>query len=234
MKLAMMQPYFFPYLGYLRLISLSDSFVIFDTAQFIRHGWINRNRVLHPKNGWLYLIVPLERHARETMIKDVRIADGHPWRQRILGQLQHYKRKAPYFGQTFELVREGLALQTSSIAELNVHVLKLLCSHLGLSFNWQVFSEMSLSLGPVAGPGDWALRVAEALGAAEYINPIGGKELFNRASFKQSGIELSFLEERPLQYELKGYTFEPNLSIIDVLMWNSPEQVRRYLEKNQT
>ncbi len=80
MRLAVMQPYFFPYLGYFALIKKSDHFVIFDTPQFIRHGWIERNRILKPVEGWQYIKVPLVKHSRETAIKDIVIRNSENWK----------------------------------------------------------------------------------------------------------------------------------------------------------
>lgn len=94
MKLGIMQPYFFPYLGYFSLIKHTDRFILFDTVQFIRHGWIERNRILKPNEGWQYIQVPLIKDkGRDTVIKDVKIRNTENWQQKIIAQLQHYKKK---------------------------------------------------------------------------------------------------------------------------------------------
>jgi len=97
MKLAIMQPYFFLYLGYFSLIKHTDKFILFDIVQFIRHGWIERNRILKPSEGWQYFRVPLQKHPRETKIKDILIDNDQAWKEIILAQLQHYKKSAPYY-----------------------------------------------------------------------------------------------------------------------------------------
>ena len=97
MRLGIMQPYFMPYLGYFSLIKNTDEFILFDTVQFIRHGWIERNRILKPSGGWQYFQVPIiKENGRETVIKNVRINNSENWKSKILAQLQHYKKKAPY------------------------------------------------------------------------------------------------------------------------------------------
>lgn len=229
MKLGIMQPYFFPYIGYFDLIYQTDHWIVFDTAQYIRHGWVNRNRILHPKEGWQYVTVPVQRHQRETPIKDIRIAEDGRWRDRILGQLQHYKNRAPFFNDVLEMVANSLSDSDGSLTQLNVRGLSGICAYLGVSFRFVVFSEMDLALGPVDGPGDWALRIAEALGASEYLNPPGGADLFDPSKFEAAGIRLTIQAPADLEYNCQGYEFQPNLSIIDVLMWNSPEAVRVYL-----
>jgi len=166
MRLGIMQPYFLPYIGYFDLVYRTDRWVVFDTVQYIRHGWVNRNRILHPKKGWLYITVPTEKHSRDTPICEVRIREDGRWRDKILGQLQHYKRKAPYFQSVYDLVASCMQDNGGSLAELNVSGLVRVCSYLGIPLNHSVFSRMDLELGPIEGPGDWALRISESMAPA--------------------------------------------------------------------
>ena len=166
MKLGIMQPYFYPYLGYFDLINYSDKWVVFDTVQYIRHGWMNRNRIVSPKGGWQYIIAPLKKHSRDTLIKDIEVSDDPGWHCRILGQIEHY-RKAPYFTEVYRLIEECLEIQESMLSRLNVAILGSVCRHLGISFKYEFYSEMDLKIGQIECPGDWALRISEALGARE-------------------------------------------------------------------
>ena len=99
MKLGIMQPKFFPWLGYFDLVNMVDEWIVFDTPQYERHRWMNRNRVLHPNTGWQYITVPLRKHPRDIPTNQVEIAMETDWRGLILRQLQHYKKKAPYYKQ---------------------------------------------------------------------------------------------------------------------------------------
>jgi hypothetical protein len=231
MKLGIMQPYFFPYLGYFDLINYSDRWIAFDTVQYIRHGWVNRNRILHPKEGWQYIIVPLNKFRRDTVIRDIEVNEDPRWRTRILGQIKHYKKKAPYFRETYQLVEECLAVEEHSLPRLNVAILDKVCRYLGIPFEYEYFSEMELELGPVEGPDDWALCISEAIGATEYVNPAGGIAIFDSSKFEARGIRLSIRNLPSLGYPCTGYEFIPGLSIIDVLMWNPPDKVKEYLDK---
>jgi hypothetical protein len=234
MKLGIMQPYFFPYLGYFDLIYNSDRWIVFDTVQYIRHGWINRNRILHPKEGWQYIIVPRKKHGRQTAIKDVEISADPRWPLLILAQIGHYQRRAPYYEETYKLVKECLAVEESSLSRLNVAILEKVCLYLGMSFQYEYFSEMVLELGPVERPGDWALRIAESLDAKEYVNPPGGEAIFDASRFKAAGIKLNIRNLPHMEYKCRSYNFVPDLSIIDVLMWNPPEKVKGYLDEHRT
>jgi hypothetical protein len=228
-----MQPYFFPYLGYFDLVHQATKWIVFDTVQYIRHGWINRNRILHPNKGWQYIGVPLKGHSRDASIAEIEIArDNRGWQERILGQLQHYKKRAPYFRETITLVEQSLYSEKTSIVRLNVNCLSLVCQYLEMPFEYELFSEMHLELGPIDGPGDWALKISEALGATEYINPPGGVSIFEPEKFRAAGIKLTIRQLPPLEYQCSGYEFMPNLSVIDLLMWNSPQQIRSHLEEH--
>ena len=229
MKLAIMQPYFFPYLGYFDLIHRTDRWVVFDTAQYIRHGWVNRNRILHPNSGWQYILAPLQQHHREAPIRDVRVHEGRGWRDRLCGQLVHYKKKAPYYAAAMGLVEDCLDNTELSLSRLNVGILDKVCRYLQIPFRYEYFSDMKLDLGPITGPGDWALRISEAMGADEYINSPGAKGYLDRKQFESAGIKLTFQEFENMTYCCDPYSFEPALSIIDVLMWNSPSAVVRHL-----
>ena len=231
MKVGIMQPYFFPYLGYFDLINRTDRWIVFDTAQYIRHGWVNRNRIQHPQQGWQYIIVPLKKHEREAAIKDIEVAATGEWRQRIIGQLMHYKKRAPFFRETISLVEDCLAGEEQYLSRLNTNILGKVCRHIDIKWNHNVFSEMKLDIKPVYTPGEWALRISEALGAKEYLNPPGGADLFDAGAFAQAGVKLVIQDPFNFPYESPGYIFEPNLSVIDALMWNSPQAIKHYLDQ---
>jgi len=233
MILGIMQPYFFPYLGYFDLINCSDHWVVFDTAQYIRHGWVNRNRILHPKESWQYIIVPIKKNAREEKIANIQINNDTDWKNKILGQLQHYKKHARYYGETLKLVEDCLDLDETHLSRLNAGIIAKICTYLGIPFKYEFFSEMNLELGLVEGPGDWALRISQALGAIEYVNPPGGRDIFDFSKFEDLGIKLTIREIPPLEYTCRKYEFIPGLSIIDVLMWNTPTQIKSFLDKQK-
>lgn len=220
-----MQPYFFPYLGYYSLINYSDQWVVFDTVQFIRHGWIERNRILKPEDGWQYISVPLHKHRREVAIKDVRIRTDEDWQQKIFRQLEHYKKKAPHYNKTVELINKAIEIETESIVTLNSNILKVTCEYLSIPFQLQIFSQMNLSVDPVQHPGDWAVNISKAVRAAEYVNPMGGIEIFKPEQFKTYGVELRFLKNALPLYDQRRKSFEPGLSIIDVMMYNDKEEI---------
>ena len=230
MKLAIMQPYFFPYIGYWQLIHAADCFVSFDDAQYMRHGWVNRNRILKPGGGWQYILVPLKKHELKESIRNVQAHPDKKWKDLIIGQLAHYKKKARYFDETIEIVRKILyGNNEQGIAAINLMIINDLCMHLDIKTEIIVSSKQKFNYEDVGDAGEWALRISEQMGASEYINPAAGSELFSREKFSSSNLRLSFLKPQEIVYSQRG-DFEPSLSIIDVLMFNGIDGTKRYLE----
>ena len=226
-----MQPYFFPYIGYWQLIHAVDRFVLFDDAQYMRHGWINRNRILKPGGGWQYMLVPLKKHDLTESIKNVQAHPDKKWKELIIGQLAHYKKKARYFDETSEVVREILFTNNDqSMASINFAIIKKLCAYLDIKKEILISSKQNFNYADVGDAGEWALRMAEQMGASEYINPAGGAELFSQEKFSSSNIKLSFLKSHEIVYSQQG-VFEPSLSIIDVLMFNGIDGTKGLLNK---
>ncbi len=228
-----MQPYFFPYLGYISLIKATEEFILFDPVQFIRHGWIERNRVLKPEKEWQYISVPLQKYSQATLIKDIQINNNEDWKGKLLRQLEHYKKRSPFYKPTIEVISNGLSIKTDSIVELNQSVLKSICEYLNITFNCKIFSQMNLEIAPVNAPDEWALNICSALGYKEYWNPPGGVEFFDRSKYEKAGVKLVFQKPLLEQYSQRRgpENFENGLSIIDVMMFNSPEEINTMLDK---
>lgn len=226
-----MQPYFFPYVGYFALIDRVDTWVVFDVTQYTPKTWMNRNRVLHPTTGWNWVTVPLANSSQSIAIHEAKVADPLAALRSTLGKLSHYRRRAPYWSEVEAVVRATFESVTDrSLVDLNVRGMAAVCAYLGVEFRPLVCSELDLDLGRIDGPGGWAPAIAAALGASEYVNPIGGAHLFDPADFAAAGVNLSFLEQPCFTYDTGPYQFEPGLSVLDALMWNPPSVVRTALE----
>ncbi|MGO9022561.1 MAG: WbqC family protein [Syntrophobacteraceae bacterium] len=224
--LGIMQPYFLPYVGYFSLIMAADEWIVFDPVQFIRHGWIERNRILKPNEGWQYISVPLVKLPRETLIKDTRIRVEEPWRQKIFRQLEHYRKHAPYYSEVYAFLEKSFEYETNSITRLNTHLINCTCRYIGIPFSAHIYSNMNLIHDEITNPGEWALNIAKAVNAKGYVNPPGGVELFDKEKFRSAGINLKFLKNNLSSYNQKRPVFEPRLSIIDVMMFCAPEEAR--------
>jgi hypothetical protein len=231
MKTAIMQPYFYPYIGYFQLIQSADRFILLDDVQYIRHGWINRNRILKPGDGLQYIIMPLATHSRETLIKDLRPADPDKNKDKVLRQIEHYKKAAPFYKTVRTLMGDCFAKHHYSITDMNGYYLKAVCQYIGIDFKVEISSTMGFDYTGVRDAGEWSLRMCEQLHASEYINPIGGMELFDSNKFEKSNIRLQFLEPALKEYRQRRNLFEPGLSIIDVMMFNEPAAIKNLVNE---
>lgn len=230
MTLGFMQPYFVPYLGYFDLIRQTDEWVVFDTAQYIRRGWVNRNRVLKAGGGISYITVPVRYAPLETPIADIQVDDGQPWRARILAQFDVIRSRAPYFEPVRALLEATFQEPNTSLGRINLVLLGKCCAYLGIPFRPRLFSSLNISADLIEGPGDWALQVCRTLGANEYLNPVGGRTLYDPQRFALSGVKLRIQQFVPMRYDTPGYSREDNLSILDVLAWNNPAAVIAHLD----
>ncbi len=233
MTLGIMQPYFMPYIGYISLIKHTDRFILFDTVQFIRHGWIERNRMLKQNEGWQYIQVPLiKQDGRDTLIKDIKINNKEEWKRKILAQIQHYKKVAPYYRRVVALLEDIFTNDFEDITTLNKASLECICKYLGFERKLEVFSQMHLDIDVVNAPDEWALNICKAIdGVTGYINPIGGLSFFDRNKYENAGIKISFQQMEITEYSQKRDMFEPGLSILDVMMWNDVDEINRMLDK---
>ncbi len=222
MKLAIMQPYFFPYLGYFGLIRNTDSWIVFDTPQFIYHGWIARNRILDSKEGWQYINAPLRKHSRNTAIRDIQIRSEEKWKDKIFAKLTTYKKIAPYYTNISNLIHDIFEFDNDSIVKMNCHIIKNICSYLQIEWNYSIFSEMNIDIEKPSSPDEWALNICKNIGYVnEYWNLPGGKSFFDRKKYSDNNINLKFYNQILKPYYQKRNHFEAGLSIIDVLMFNS-------------
>jgi hypothetical protein len=229
MRLALMQPYFLPYLGYFQLMSAVEEFVIYDDVQFIKNGWINRNRIL--VNGQpSYITLPVERGHLGDFVNQRGFVGYADARARILGQVDAAYRRAPFFKEVRTLLKSLLELEEENVAATVGRQLAELANYLGISANFRISSSLGKYDGELAGQ-DRVIEVCRTLGATTYYNAIGGMELYDPSAFAKAGLELVFIRSRAGDYKQYADPFVPNLSILDVLMFNSLERVREMLEE---
>lgn len=218
-----MQPYLFPYLGYFQLIGAVDAYVVYDDAQFIKGGWINRNSILLSGQPHRFSIA-LSHASPNKRIAEIDIADDFT---RFLRTLEHAYRKAPMHEPVFELLRAICAHEDRNLARFAAHSLVRIRDYLGLSTRFVLSSQ--LEKDAAADAQDKVLQMCEQLGAGTYVNAIGGQSLYQAHAFAQKKISLRFLLGGNMPYTQFGQTFVPRLSIIDALMFNSPATLRALL-----
>ncbi|WP_353085172.1 WbqC family protein [Flavobacterium sp.] len=231
MKVAIMQPYFFPYIGYFQLVAAVDKFVIYDDVNFIKGGWINRNKLLINKKSSLFT-VPLNKSSSYTLINETKInlKFYNIWKVKFLRSLEQSYKKAPYFTEVYNLIKNVLEINENDlISELAVNSIKNVIDYLQLDTE---ICETSENYNNKTKSGQE--RVLDICGiekASQYINPIGGIELYSKKTFKENGIVLNFIKSKPIIYTQFDNDFSPWLSIIDVLMFNSVSEVNKMVNQ---
>lgn len=225
-----MQPYFFPYIGYFQLMNLCDEFIVFDTVRFIKQGWINRNRILHPEGTPKYLSVPIQKFKSDTLIKDILIDNKVDWKQSIIiNRLQVYYKDAPYKEEVIAFVRDCLSEEFSSLSELNVHLLKKTCNYLNINCHITSLSKSNFEYEDATASDEWGLNISKALNAKTYINAPGGILFYDKNKYKKEDIEIIFINPILNSYNQNCETFTPGLSILDVMMFNSVDEIQEML-----
>ena len=230
MKIAIIQPYLFPYIGYFSLIKNTDFFVFFDTPQYIRKGWINRNRILSANGDITYFTVPIQKADRNTPINKIIVANNYDWKMKTLGQLNIYK-KAPNYGRVIDLVKGIFNTDTMLISDLAIKSIVKTCEYLDIDIKYDIFSKMNLALPEVKEPDEWALYITKELGYNTYINPPGGMSFFNREKYQINDVDLQFLVQEIIPYRQNREVFIPALSMIDVMMFCSCNEINEMLCK---
>lgn len=228
MKLAIMQPYIFPYIGYFQLINAVDKFVIYDDVNFINRGWINRNRILVNGKDSLFTI-PLKEASQNKLINEIEVNWDSNWKNKWLKTLEQSYKKAPYFEAILPLIQATLASEKLIFSEIIVENLQLICTYLGIGT--QIVPSSSIYQNTQLKAQERILDICLQEQANHYINPIGGMELYNKEVFAEKQIQLNFIKTQAIQYPQFKNEFVPWLSIVDVLMFNSVEDIKSYLDK---
>lgn len=221
-----MQPYFMPYIGYLQLIDLVDIFVIYDNIQYTKKGWINRNRFIQNKDVQTFTI-PLKKDSDYLYISERKIADSFN-REKLCNQLMNSYRKAPYFDDVYPLICRMINNNEENLFKYISESLNNVCKYLYMDSSKIIISS-KIRIDHTLKSEEKVIAICNSLSATEYINPIGGIDLYSKSRFASKNIDLKFLKPRAVPYSQFGNKFFPNLSIIDVMMFNDPDLIKKYL-----
>lgn len=224
---AIMQPYFLPYLGYFQLLAAVRTFVIYDDVQYIKGGWINRNRILIQEQPH-FITLPLEKASPNKSIQELTIAETGHWRKKMRNAVRSAYGRAPHYREIFPAIQDIIDDVHPRLADFLENSLRRIAALLGISTEIVKSSDV-LPRDEIRG-ADRVLAICKNLEATAYINAIGGKPLYLPAKFQQSGVSLHFLKSGIPEYPQQSTAFTPSLSIVDVLMFNGVEGTRKMLD----
>jgi len=242
LKIAIMQPYFFPYLGYFQLVSSADAFFFYDNLT-CSQKWIAQNRILEVNRSPLAITAPVTGYHLASKICEVKVEFDARWKSRFLRKLYFNYKNAAFYTEGIAAVEEALALETDSLSELNIHSASAVARFLGISTGITVITaeqsdqlEKKLERMTLLHEGcekkvQRILEICAQERADTYINARGGIALYDKAVFAQNGVRLLFNVPRPLAYRQLAQHFTPDLSIIDVLMNCGREGTRALLDR---
>lgn len=208
-----------------------DRYIYLDNVQYIKGGWINRNRILKPNCEWQYINVPIKKFRSYNLINEINIIENDDWKKKIISQLQHYKKKAPYYLRVIHLLENLFNEKYSKISILNQKADELVCEYLDIKTPINVLSKMDLNYNVPRSSDEWGLNICKALtGVTEYWNAPGGKEFFNLGKYEKERLKVCFIKQRLSYYDQLNGIFQSGLSILDVMMFNSQEQINEMLD----
>ncbi|WP_042142566.1 WbqC family protein [Paucisalibacillus sp. EB02] len=223
MKLGIMQPYFFPYIGYWQLINLVDKYVIYDDVNYIKKGWINRNKILM-YNKDIFINLPIHKSSQNKYINELSLSnDIIDHKKKLLKTIRTCYNNAPYFNEVYSIVEDIVTNNDWNLASYLQYSIQKVCEF--LSIDTEIIVSSNINKNNYLEGQDKIIEICEVLKAKEYINAIGGRDLYTTNVFNDKDIKIKFLQTENIEYQQFGNKFIPNLSIIDVMMFNSREQI---------
>ena len=232
MKVAIMQPYFFPYLGYFSSIHSVDHFMFFDDVQYIRKSWMSRNRLLNiDKNEPYYIRPTLKKPDYMAPYTTVKLNNKDDWKLKLTAQLNGYKHKAPFFNEIKIIIDEILEGKEDYLTCFNIKSTIMISKVLGINTNFDKYTDYNYWFQEKPEEGDWGRLIAKEMGASHYVNSPGGESFIFPEKFSEIDMKLGFIQPNLESYNQNNRCFIPGLSIIDVLLFNGIDKTSNMISK---
>lgn len=226
MRLAIMQPYFLPYIGYLQLMYAVDKFVLYDDVNYINKGWVNRNRLL--VNGTEYLFtIPLKEASQNKLINEIYLSNDPKWRGKLLKTIEQAYKKAPFYSTVCSVVEKIINFEDDKLSNWIAASFGELAAYLDIQT--KIVPSSSIYQNTHLKAQERILAICQQEGADHYINPIGGTELYDKTVFEKSDIQLNFIKSKAIVYPQFKNEFVPWLSIVDLMMFNDKATIQGFL-----
>jgi hypothetical protein len=228
-KVAIMQPYFFPYIGYFQLISNVDNFIVYDEIQFSKQSWVTRNYIMDSNGSRKQIGLSVKRDSDYLNINERYISDSFD-STRLLNSINHSYRASPNFSASMDLLQDILSFPDRNLFNFLFNSINKVANYIEIETNISKSSDVEGKVNTRSQ--ERVISICEKTDAKVYINPIGGLELYSREDFSSCGVSLQFLKAKQTPYRQIFGGFEPSLSIIDLLMNLSKEQIKTILSED--
>jgi hypothetical protein len=229
MRIAIMQPYFMPYIGYFQLISSVDEFIIYDNIQYTKKGWINRNRIsVNGKDQ--FITIPIKKDSDYLDVSERMISDN--WgkeKYKILNIIKSFYGKAPNFKEAYGVIEDCLNIEEENLFNFIYETILIINNFLDIKTKIIISSDIDIDHN--LRSKNKVIEICKNRNAEIYVNSIGGISLYDKEEFKDNGIILNFIKSNPIKYQQSNSEFIPWLSIVDVMMFNSKEKIKEYLKE---
>ena len=225
-KVAILQSNYIPWKGYFDLINSVDEFIIYDSMQYTRRDWRNRNQI-KTANGLQWLSIPVETKGNYTSpIRETKVADMR-WKAKHIESLRHNYSKALCFKDNFAWL-ESLLMEIKSLylSEINLILMKAICEYFGI----QTKISWDTDYGLIEGKTQRLVDLCQKVGADEYISGPAAKSYIQEDLFNQANIKLTWFDYSDYKEYTQLYPpFVHNVSVID-LIFNEGENAKMYLK----
>lgn len=227
-KVAIMQPYFLPYIGYFQLINTVDTFILYDDVNFINKGWINRNNILVGNKANLFTI-PLKNTSQNKLINEIEILNDGKWQKKLLKTIEQSYKKASEFDIFFPILTDIINFQENNISHYIYNSINIISNYLDI--NTSIIKSSSIYNNVQLKAEERIIDICKKEKANIYINPIGGIELYKKENFEKENIQMHFIKTKPIEYQQFSHSFVPYLSIIDLLMFNDKLKITQFFNE---
>lgn len=230
MKIGIMQPYLFPYIGYWQLIYAVDRFVILDDVNYIMRGYINRNSILLDGKPYKFTI-PIKQASQNRLIMDTKLNFEEKDKKKLLATIGNAYKKAPFYERVMPMIKDIILNPQEDLTEYILYSIEMVMKY--MEINREIYRSSQIEKDNTLRAQDRIIEICKRLQADTYINPCGGRKLYDHETFEQQGMKLLFLDvcNERIIYKQSQKTFEPNLSIIDVMMFNDITAIKKILEE---
>jgi len=228
MRLAAHQPQYLPWIGFFDKMDRVDRFILLDVVQYKKNEWQNRNRI-RTRTGWQWLTVPVH-HRFPMTIREVTIDESNPWRRKHREALRTHHARSPFRDAVLPALEAMLEEPFESLSALNVRGIRLLAALLGVRTPISLASEVP---GLPESADERLIALCRHFGASDYLAGSGGAAYMDLGRYARASVRVTLQSFRHPVYAQAYPGFEPNLSVVDLLLNCGPGGIARIREARE-